>query len=164
MTQRVGGREITEDLTTDGSGSGDKWMVESTGLGGWLRGRGRKSIRGDFFCEHGARGRQGPRGRGTPMQSQCALSSESGLNCNVQFSHLQNGATTTHLAGRERRENAKCLVQCLIHSRCSSLLPELGPAGQVPFHQQEMGSGEDIPGGRNGMSKTCLCRKDEANG
>lgn len=43
------------------------------------------------------------------------------------------------------------------------VLPELDPEGQVPFQQQGVGPGEDMPGGRNGMNKTCLRRKDKAN-
>lgn len=43
------------------------------------------------------------------------------------------------------------------------VLPELDTEGQVPFQQQGAGPGEDMPGGRNGMNKTCLRGKDKAN-
>lgn len=43
------------------------------------------------------------------------------------------------------------------------VLPELDPEGQVPSQQQGVGPGKDMPGGRNGMNKTCLRRKDKAN-
>lgn len=56
-----------------------------------------KGLRCNFLCERWAA--RSPEA-GQPPGHRCALSSEPGLHCAVQFPLLQNGATPAHLAGR----------------------------------------------------------------